>query len=111
MMRRIQIIVVLFVFFVLSALRAQALNQQQTVPLPDDDPSRATTAPEKKPLVNPAPAAKPQDGSGAVSSDDTWRGTTTISGVKVDFRVVHSLKDMTIKAGPMNLSLDRKSTR
>jgi len=109
MMRRIQIIVVLFVFFVLSALRAQALNQQQTVPLPDDDPSRATTAPEKKPLVNPAPAAKPQDGSGAVSSDDTWRGTTTISGVKVDFRVVHSLKDMTIKAGPMNLSLNELS--
>jgi len=98
-----------FVLFclVLPGLIAQGQGQLQTTPLPDDDPSRATAAPEKPP-VKPAPEATSSNGSGADSFEGGWQ-TTTISGVKVDFRIVSSLKDVVLKRGPVSVSLNELS--
>jgi DNA-binding beta-propeller fold protein YncE len=86
-------------------LNALQGNQRQSTPLPDDDPSRTQAAPEHM-QVKPAPA-----GSGATSVADqdwhnAWKDSTRISGIKVDFRVVPSLKDVVVKRGsvPVNLS-------
>jgi DNA-binding beta-propeller fold protein YncE len=86
----------------LSGLCAWAGMQKQTVPLPDDDPLHPkVAAPEQKPQEAPATAVP-----GAAAVPDGWKQTTTISGIKVDYRVVPSLKDVIIKHGPMDVSLN-----
>jgi DNA-binding beta-propeller fold protein YncE len=85
-----------------SGLCAWAGMQKQTVPLPDDDPLHPkVAAPEQKPQEAPATAAP-----GAAAVPDGWKQSTRISGVKVDYRVVPSLKDVIIKHGPMDVSLN-----
>lgn len=85
-----------------SGLYAWAGMQQQTVPLPDDNPVHPkVAAPEQKPQEAPATAAP-----GAAAVPDSWKQSTKISGVKMDFRVVPSLKDVIIKHGPMDVSLN-----
>jgi YVTN family beta-propeller protein len=81
---------------------------QQSVPLPDDDPAHKVAAPEQKPQEAPATAARSGADSGAAApaSDGDWRQTTKVSGVKVDFRGVPSLKDVIIKRGPVPVSLN-----
>ena len=87
---------------ILFGLNAWAGMQQQTVPLPDDDPLHPkVAAPEPKPQEAPATAT-----SGAAAVPDGWKQSTTISGVKVDFRVMPSLKDVIIKHGPLDVSLN-----
>jgi DNA-binding beta-propeller fold protein YncE len=87
---------------ILFGLNAWAGMQKQTVPLPDDDPLHSkVAAPEPRPQEAPATAA-----SGAAAVPDGWKQSTTISGVKVDFRVVPSLKDVIIKHGPLDVSLN-----
>jgi DNA-binding beta-propeller fold protein YncE len=93
---------IIFFALLFSGLYAWAGMQQQTVPLPDDDPLHPkVAAPEQKPQEAPATAA-----SGAAAVSDGWKQSTKISGVKVDFRVVPSLKDVIIKHGPMDVSLN-----
>src|SRR5437899_6104658 len=85
-----------------SGLYAWAGMQKQTVSLSDDDPLHPkVAAPEPRPQEAPATAA-----SGAAAVSDGWKQSTTISGVKVDFRVVLSLKDVIIKHGPLDVSLN-----
>ena len=80
---------------------------QQSVPLPDDDPAYKVAAPEQKPREAPATAARSGADSGvATPSDGDWRQTTKVSGVKVDFRGVPSLKDVIIQRGPVPVSLN-----
>jgi YVTN family beta-propeller protein len=87
---------------ILFGLNAWAGMQKQTVPLPDDDPLHSkVAAPEPRPQEAPATAA-----SGAAAVPDGWKQSTTISGVKVDFRVVPSLKDVIIRHGPLDVSLN-----
>src|SRR6476660_10591891 len=87
---------------ILFGLNAWAGMQKQTVPLPDDDPLHSkVAAPEPRPQEAPATAAP-----GAAAVPDGWKQSTKISGVKVDFRVVPSLKDVIIKHGPMDMSLN-----
>jgi DNA-binding beta-propeller fold protein YncE len=86
----------------LAGLYAWAGMQQQTVPLPDDNPVHPkVAAPEQKPQEAPATEAP-----GAAAVSDGWKQSTKISGIKVDYRVVPSLKDVIIKHGPMNVSLN-----
>ena len=94
-----RIILFALLFF---GLYAWAGMQQQTVPLPDDDPLHPkVAAPEQKPQEAPATAA-----SGAAAVSDGWKQSAKISGVKVDFRVVPFLKDVIIKHGPKDVSLN-----
>ena len=109
-MRGIKFNVALSVFLLLSVLNLRAVYQQQSVPLPDDDPSRATAAPGKPPLENPASAALSKDDSGAVSPGDVWKETVTLSGIKVDFRIVPFLKDVIVKHGPLAVSLNEMTS-
>lgn len=109
MRRYIECALIFLVSLLLPAFTALAGNQQTTLPLPDDDPSRATAAPEKRQPVHPAPAAKSrEDDSGAVltSGSGSWKETATLSGIKVDFRIVPSLKDAILKRGPVSMSLN-----
>jgi DNA-binding beta-propeller fold protein YncE len=93
---------IIFFALLFSGLYAWAGMQKQTVPLPDDDPLHPkVAAPEKKPQEAPATAAP-----GAAAVPDGWKQSTKISGVQVDFRVVPSLKDVIIKHGPMDVSLN-----
>ncbi len=93
---------IIFFAFLFFGLNAWAGMQKQTVPLPDDDPLHAkVAAPEQKPQEAPATAA-----SGAAAVSDGWKQSAKISGVKVDFRVVPSLKDVIIKHGPLDVSLN-----
>jgi DNA-binding beta-propeller fold protein YncE len=93
--------IILFALFFFG-LCAWAGMQKQTVPLPDDDPLHPkVAAPEQKPQEAPATAAP-----GAAAVPDGWKQSTRISGVKVDYRVVPSLKDVIIKHGPMDVSLN-----
>lgn len=92
----------IFFFLLFSGLCAWAGMQKQTVPLPDDDPLHPkVAAPEQKPQDAPANVA-----SGAAAVSDGWKQSAKISGVKVDFRVVPSLKDVIIKHGPIDVSLN-----
>src|SRR6478609_4090805 len=92
----------IFFALLLFGLYAWAGMQQQTVPLPDDNPVHPkVAAPEQQPQEAPATAAP-----GAAAVSDGWKQSTKISGVKVDFRVVPSLKDVINKHGPMDVSLN-----
>lgn len=96
--------VVVFSFF-FPGLLAWPCMQRQTVPLPDDDPvNHKVAAPEQ--TERPAPATASPAGSGAAAPDE-WNQSATISGVKVDFRGVASLKDVVIKHGPLPVSLNQ----
>lgn len=92
------------VCLVLCGLQALALQQRTTVPLPDDDPHKVA-APEQKPQEAPATAEATESGA-AAPPGAVWKQTTTISGVKLDFRGVASLKDVIIKQGPLPVSLN-----
>jgi DNA-binding beta-propeller fold protein YncE len=93
---------ILFFALLFSGLYAWAGMQQQTVPLPDDNPVHPkVAAPDPEPQEAPATAA-----SGAAAVPDGWKQSTKISGIKVDYRVVPSLKDVIIKHGPMDVSLN-----
>jgi YVTN family beta-propeller protein len=89
--------------FLLSGLNAWAGMQQHSVPLPDDDPAHNVAAPEPTPQEAPATA----DGPGAAAPENkAWKQSARVSGVKVDFRGVASLKDVVIKHGPLPVSLN-----
>ncbi len=93
--------------FLLSGLNAWAGMQQQTVPLPDDDPAHNVAVSEQKPQKAPATAASPgAEPEAATPPDNGWKQSVKLSGVNVDFRGVASLKDVVIKHGPMNVSLN-----
>ena len=87
---------------------AWAGMQQQSVPLPDDDPARKVEAPEQKPRKTPATAARSgiDSAAAAPATDGGWKQTTNVSGVKIDFRGVPSLKDVIIQRGPVPVSLN-----
>lgn len=106
-MNQARLLVALF-FLVLSTFSASAVLQQQTVPLPDDDPlHNKVAAPDQSPQQTPAVAGP---GAAAHPDDSNWTQTTTISGVKVDFRGVASLKDIIIQHGPLPVSLNEISS-
>jgi YVTN family beta-propeller protein len=89
---------------VFCGLQARGLQRTTTVPLPDDDPHKVA-APEQKPQDAPATAGATESGAAALPGS-SWNQTTTISGVKLDFRGVASLKDVVIKQGPLPVSLN-----
>jgi YVTN family beta-propeller protein len=99
----------------LSGMFAQSTGRR-SVPLPDDDSMRASPATKKSSAV-----AKPQKKKDATATlvlepkapavgDDwqaEWRDSAKISGVKVDFRIIPSLKDVIIKRGSVPVSLSQ----
>lgn len=111
-MRKISLVfcTALFCLF-FSGLFAWSSMQRHSVPLPDDSPgNNEVAAPEQKPQPAPATAARPGAESGAAApspADDAWSQTTKVSGLKVDFRGVPSLKDVVIKHGPLPVSLNQ----
>lgn len=90
------------------------MQQTTTVPLPDDDPHHHKVAAPgaQKPQDPPAPAVETSTDPGAAAPklDYGWKQSTKISGVKVDFRGVPSLKDVVIKNGPLPVSLNEISS-
>ena len=80
--------------------------QQQSVPLPDDDPARKAAAPVPKSQKAPVTAAAPVVNSETGVPSEGWKQTTKISGVKVDFRGVPMLKDVIIQRVPVPVSLN-----
>lgn len=108
MMRQIQFVIVMALLCLFSGFTTHAAGwQRTTVPLPDDDPSRAAASHAQKPQA-PAPE-KDSEGSKAASSDQKWQQTVTIKGVKVDFRIVPSVKDVMVQRGPVSVSLNELS--
>jgi YVTN family beta-propeller protein len=113
-----QVLIVSILFLGLNAWAG--MQEQHTVPLPDDDPAHKVAA--SVPQSAPATAVKPQADTGAAPGspgpagfagpggmappDDGWKQSTKVSGVKMDFRSVISLKDITIKRGPLPVSLN-----
>ncbi len=82
------------------------MQERHTVPLPDDDPAHNKVA-APGPQAAPAPAAQPPADTGAAAlHDDGWKQSAKISGVKVDFRGIASLKDIVIEHGPLPVSLN-----
>ena len=106
---------IIFIFLLLSAflisLNAQSAKKH-SVPLPDDAPG--TPTPAGKARRAHAPAAEPTLEPRAATAEDDWRqgwqDSATISGVKVDYRIVPSLKDVVIKRGPVPVSLSQLSS-
>jgi YVTN family beta-propeller protein len=92
-------------YLFIPGLIAWAGMQQQTVPLPDDNPARPVAAPKRAPQAAPANTQK-SDAAGAVAPANGWQQTTSISGVRIDFRGVPSLKDVIIQRGPVPVSLN-----
>jgi len=98
----------LLLSLLIPAQIAWAGMQQQSVPLPDDDPARKVEVPEQKPRKTPATAARSgiDSAAAAPATDGGWKQTTNVSGVKIDFRGVPSLKDVIIQRGPVPVSLN-----
>jgi YVTN family beta-propeller protein len=103
------VISLLFAVFTLAVMFAQS-PRRSSVPLPDEDPLHTPAQAAKKPRQKPATSARPalearQPVAGADWQGE-WRDSATISGVKVDFRIIPSLKDVIVKRGsvPVNLS-------
>jgi YVTN family beta-propeller protein len=89
--------------------------RRSSVPLPDEDPHPApahvAAHVAKKPQPKRVTSARPnleakQPVAGADWQGD-WRDSATISGVKVDFRIVPSLKDVIVKRGSVPVSLSQ----
>jgi YVTN family beta-propeller protein len=80
------------------------MQERHTVPLPDDGPSKVA-APEQKPQSAPVTAGAADSGA-AAPPGESWKQTAKISGVKVDFRGVASLRDVVLKQGPLAVSLN-----
>ena len=97
-------------YLLVPGLIAWAGMQQQSVPLPDDDPAHKVAAPRQKPQEAPATAERSDASGAAAPSGDAWAQTTKISGVSVDFRAVSTLKDIIIKHGPIPVSLNEVSS-
>jgi YVTN family beta-propeller protein len=104
------VISLLFAVFTLAVMFAQS-PRRSSVPLPDEDPLHTPAQAAKKPRQKPATSARPalearQPVAGADWQGD-WRDSATISGVKVDFRIVPSLKDVIVKRGSVPVSLSQ----
>jgi len=105
--------ILLALLFVPGPGACAGMQQRTTVPLPDDDPlHQKVAAPGEKPRDTPALAVDSSTDPGAAtpSPDQGWKQSAKISGVKVDFRGVPSLKDVVIKNGPMPVSLNEISS-
>lgn len=103
---------VFLALFFISGLLAQSVGRK-SVPLPDDDATRTTKpAASKPPRKSSAPAKQKLDSPAPAAEDDwqtAWKDSAKISGVKVDFRVLPSLKDVVVKRGPVPVSLSQLS--
>ena len=103
-MHRIQLVIAIILLCFLPGFATQAGGQQHSsVPLPDDDPARTAAAPEE-----PHQHAQTAD-SGSLGSSD-WKQTATVKGVKVDFRVAPSLKNVIVQHGPVKVKLSDLSS-
>lgn len=80
------------------------MQERTTVPLPDDSPNKVA-APEQKPQNAPVTAGAADSGA-AAPPGESWKQTAKVSGLKVDFRGVASLRDVVLKQGPLTVSLN-----
>ncbi|MGE5323041.1 MAG: YncE family protein, partial [Actinomycetota bacterium] len=112
MSRSKAIFTLVLILFCVSAVLAQS-SGRKSVPLRDEDAQRTD-----KPAVDHAghQAAAHRQGmveSRAQAAEDewqtAWRDSARISGVKVDFRIVPSLKNVMVKRGPVPVSLSQLS--
>jgi len=105
-MKTFRTIAAILLFWVLPlGLNAwTGMQEQHTVPLPDDSPNKVA-APEQKPQNAPVTAGAADPGA-AAPPGESWKQTTKVSGVKVDFRGVASLRDVVLKQGPLAVSLN-----
>ena len=103
----------LLALFFFPGLPAHAQSSaRKSVPLPDDDAVRTQKMTAKKAVKKPSTAAAIAE-SRAVAAEDgwqaAWRDSARISGIKVDFRIVPSLKDVVVKRGSVPVSLGQLS--
>lgn len=103
-MLRLRFLSLGFVFCLSLSGLVGAFQQRTTVPLPDDNPNKVA-APDQKPQEAPATAGAADSGA-AAPQGTAWKQSAKISGVKMDFRGVASLKDVIIKTGPVPVSLN-----
>jgi YVTN family beta-propeller protein len=104
----------LLALFFFSGLPAHAQSSaRKSVPLPDDDPVRADKATAGKAARKPAAPSAAAAESHAVAGEDgwqaAWKDSAKISGVKVDFRIIPSLRDVVVKRGSVPVSLSQLS--
>jgi YVTN family beta-propeller protein len=106
----------LLALFSLSGMFAQS-TVRTSVPLPDDDSLPASaTEPSKIPQAKKlqpkavAPAKPTLEPKVPVTGDDwnaEWKDSAKISGIRVDFRIIPSLKDVIVKRGSVPVSLSQ----
>lgn len=96
----------------ISAIFGQS-REKKSVPLPDEDAVRANEPAVRKSEQHPAMHEHATLESRAQAEEDdwqtAWRDSAKISGVKVDFRIVPSLKNVMVKRGPVPVSLSQLS--
>lgn len=106
------IFTLLLILGTISAIFGQS-TEKKSVPLPDEDAVRAQEPAVNKSAPHPAMHEHAAVESHAEEIEDewhaAWRDSTNISGVKVDFRIVPSLKDVTVKRGSVPVSLSQLS--
>jgi YVTN family beta-propeller protein len=104
------VISLLFALFAVAVMFAQSTGHS-SVPLPDEDSHPAPAHVAKKPQPKRVTSARPDlEAKQPVAGADwqgEWRDSATISGVKVDFRIVPSLKDVIVKRGSVPVSLSQ----
>ncbi len=106
----------LLVLFALSGIFAQSTGRS-TIPLPDDDSphvsapaSKKSTAADKTRQKTGAAAKPVLESKSPVAGDNwqtEWKDSAKISGVRVDFRIIPSLKDVIVKRGSVPVSLSQ----
>jgi YVTN family beta-propeller protein len=112
-MSRFKPILTLFLaLFSFSGLLAQAPGSR-SVPLPDDDAAHASKPSANTPMPKSEAATKQVIETPLQATEDdwqtAWRESAKISGVKVDFRIIPSLKNVIVKRGPVPVSLSQLS--
>jgi YVTN family beta-propeller protein len=96
----------------ISGLLAQVPGSR-SVPLSDDDAANASKPSANTSMPKSGTAATPVIETPVQATEDdwqtAWRESAKISGVKVDFRIIPSLKNVIVKRGPVPVSLSKLS--
>jgi len=106
------IFTLILILATISAIFGQS-REKKSIPLPDQDAVRANQPEVNKSKGHSAVHEHATVESRAQAAEDdwqtAWRDSTKISGVKVDFRIVPSLKNVMVKRGPVPVSLGQLS--
>lgn len=112
-MSRSKAIFTLVVLLLFSCTVFPQSSGRKSVPLPDEDAQQTNNAVTNHADHHATPHGQGMSESRAQAAEDewqtAWRDSANISGVKVDFRIVPSLKNVMVKRGPVPVSLSQLS--